>query len=298
MKMNLPIDLKGKRLLVAGIGGGFDILGAIPFLQECQVALLANLNTQARGFTVKAASADSLVDSPEFLIQQITRKPVCVFAKEGVQSVRKGYQEILDHYAIDAILLVDGGVDSLMRGDEEEPGTLLEDFVSLTAVSKLAVKEKYLACLGFGTEVEEQVCHFRALENIAGLAASGAFLGSCSLTAQTDAFGLYQRVARQVFATKDMRKSHIHSRVIPAIEGDFGVKYIDADAALPGHAAQEAFINPLMGIYWFFDVEGVVKRNLLAAHLEPTGTWTDVMMVYRQWKNSLTGLRESVKIPL
>ena len=43
------------------------------------------------------------------------------FPRAGVQPLRAAYQALVDHLGIDAIVLVDGGTDILMRGDEAEP---------------------------------------------------------------------------------------------------------------------------------------------------------------------------------
>lgn len=291
--MNIPIELNGKKIFIIGMGGGFDILGAMPFINEYDVVGLANLNTDCRGFSSK--QSEELSYSPEYEVQKITGKTVHVIAKEGVRSVRKGYEKALTGFDVDVLILVDGGVDSIMRGDEKNPGTLLEDSVSLAAAAKLPIKEKYLVCLGFGTELEEQVCHYRALENIAALARSGFFLGSCSMISRMASFQYYRSVADKLFSTTN-RKSHIHTRIIPAVEGKFGKLGIISDAAIPGVKSEDAWINPLMGMLWFFDLGGVASQNLWCKNLEITNTWTDVMMIYRQGLG--LQMRESVNIPL
>lgn len=56
----------------------------------------------------------------------------------------------MKHLGIDGIILIDGGVDSLMRGDEPEPGTMFEDSLSLLAVSdQKNIRVRLIACLGF-----------------------------------------------------------------------------------------------------------------------------------------------------
>jgi hypothetical protein len=50
------------------------------------------------------------------------------FGNSGAVELEKNYRR-----------LVDGGVDSLMRGDEERPGTPLEDTISLAAVEPLEI---------------------------------------------------------------------------------------------------------------------------------------------------------------
>src|SRR5262249_12560571 len=121
---------------------------------------------------------------------------------------------------VDAVILVDGGVDSLMRGDEAWAGTLVGDAISLAAIAKLSDRTKLLACLGFGTEVEEMVAHHHTLENIAALVQENAFLGACALIPQMEAFQFYENAVQYVWTQHDQQKGHIHSRIIPAVRGE------------------------------------------------------------------------------
>jgi hypothetical protein len=93
------------------------------------------------------------------------------------------------------IFAVDGGVDSLAIGSEKDPGTLLEDSIGLAALQDIQAEKKILCCAGFGTETEENLNHYRILENIAALAGEGAFLGSFSLTKDMPEFKLYKESA-------------------------------------------------------------------------------------------------------
>src|SRR5207247_7216277 len=44
--------------------------------------------------------------------------PIYGFEQTGVRPLLAGYQTLVDRLGIDTVLLVDGGTDSLMRGDE------------------------------------------------------------------------------------------------------------------------------------------------------------------------------------
>jgi hypothetical protein len=72
-------------------------------------------------------------------------------------------------------VLVDGGTDILMRGDEAGLGTP-EDMSSLAAVAALPDSlVRLVACLGFGIDSYHGVCHAHVLENLAALQRAGAF---------------------------------------------------------------------------------------------------------------------------
>lgn len=271
MKLNLP-DIPaftgvGKWLLV-GMGGGYDCVGAVP--------LVVSLGPDAKVVDVYGE-----------------------LGRTGVRPAAEYLQRQVAEGGYDCVIGVDGGVDALMRGDEQDGGTLLEDSVMLAAISTLDVRHKVLACLGFGTEAEEGLCHYRALENIAALAADGGFYGACSLTAQMDCFDRYRAEAERAWEGK--RKSHIHTRIIPAVMGQFDdqTMYTGVDARVYESGAAKAFVNPLMGLFWFFDMNKVYARSLLAPALLPTTTNTDALMVYRQQLPSLMkNKRVTARIPL
>jgi len=288
MKMNLPIELANRRVLLAGAGGGSDVFGALPLAYEwqrtCQVHL-ANFSALAEGFDVRPAIP---ADHPEGKLAAVLGLPVHVFGKAGFKTLKAGYEKVVQEHGIDTIILLDGGVDSLMRGDEEGCGTLLQDTLSLGVVDSLDIPTKVLACVGFGTETEEGVCHYRALENIAALTKDGGFLGACALTQNMDAFRYYEDVCRRIFAMPGGR-SHIHTRVIPAVHGEFGryEMYDDVDACLDLLSEMPPFVSPLAPIYWFFDVAAVARRSLLIPAFLNTVTYAEVDAIHAEMYPSL-----------
>jgi hypothetical protein len=300
--MHTPIDgilSQNLNVLWVGVGGGFDIYGSIPLLQEGSPLVLANFNGSRREMVCHSSTDQG--DTPEARLASFLaaeNRPATVYAlpRCGVKLMRAFLQDITSKHNIDCVICVDGGVDSIMMGTEEGAGTLLEDTVTMTAVDLLDVEHKKLVCLGFGTEMEEALCHHSALENMAVLTRDGAFLGSCSLV-KGDEYDLYKRGCEHGWS--DGRKSHIHSKVISAVEGLFGNTnlYCDVDARV-GALQVINYITPLMPIYWFFHLEPVIQRNALAKPLSITNTWTDVMMVYRQLIDVLKPQRPRQALPL
>ncbi|MBC7807787.1 MAG: DUF1152 domain-containing protein, partial [Akkermansiaceae bacterium] len=209
MQLNLPhlVPLMNARtVLIVGMGGGFDIFCGLPIrhaLRETgKTVHLANLSftdlkfikeavTLAPGVVGVHADCRSVLQYvPELHLARYLRDsendaaPIWCFGGDSELAARpllRAYEAVIDHLKPDVLLLIDGGVDSLMRGDEAELGTIFEDAVSLAAVSQLpAAIPRYLACLGMGAENDITYAH--VLENIAALAGSGGFLGTCSLT--------------------------------------------------------------------------------------------------------------------
>jgi hypothetical protein len=191
------------------------------------------------------------------------------------------YEHLVKKLNVDAIIAVDGGVDSLSRGDETGAGTMLEDSLSLAALDALKVPVRILACIGFGTEVEEAVCHHNALENMAALIKAGGFLGGCALTPTMDTFQQYEAACRYVWEKPSHHKSHISTRIIPAVRGEFGNFHL-----YPEDNHTRVFISPLMSLYWFFDLPLVAHHNLIIPLIRETQTQEDALrIVLSYWRH-------------
>lgn len=302
--LNLPIDFTDQdNILFLGIGGGFDIYGAIPIFThpslEGKKVTFANLNSRAKNFGL----VESVGDTPEERLADWLQKnghnsKVYALPRCGVNQMIGYLETIKTENNIKSIVCVDGGVDSLMTGEEEGAGTIIEDTITMMAVLKIKHVVNFLMCIGFGTEMEEGVCHHLALENIAKISEIGGFLGSCSLMTENSQYEAYKDACE--YGWKDVRKSHIHTKVISAVEGKFGDEnlYDGIDAQVGGVKVMN-YTNPLMGIMWFFDLGKVMMRNKLATPFENTNTATDVLMVYRQMIDQLAKTKRARKpIPL
>lgn len=291
MQLNLPILHlleKSERIVIAGAGGGFDVFAGLPLyftLRDLgKTVYLANLSFTERlvieigtrhikpgdGWLIgtQGEVQTPFPYQPEPHLADWFRKErqeeitIWLLPGEAPEPLTMAYRELVDHLQPDALILVDGGVDSIMRGDEVGAGTLLEDTYSLVATEDLAIPVKILACIGFGTEVEEQVCHYNALENMAALLKAGGFYGSCALTPQMPAFQQYESACRYVFDQPKHHQSHISTRIIPAVHGEFG-NYHMTD--YHQNSGIEILVSPLMALYWFFDAATVTRHN----HLVP-----------------------------
>jgi hypothetical protein len=221
--------------------------------------------------------------------------PVYVIPKVGPVLQSKHYKKIIEENKIDTIIAVDGGVDSLTQGDEKNPGTMLEDFISLIAIGKQNIR-KYLVCAGFGTELEEDLSHHHVLENMSSLAKCGGFIGSCSLVID-ERFEIYKDMCEWVW--KNGRKSHVQTKIISSVMGEFGTNmfYDNVDASVVGSKETISYNSLLSSIYWFFDLNKVLENNKLNSLIEGAITSTDVLMIYRQWLGK-TQLRQKQSLPL
>jgi hypothetical protein len=102
-----------------------------------------------------------------------------------------GYAHLVQSLGLDAIVLVDGGTDILLRGDEAGLGTPSEDMASLAAVAAMDVPTRVVVCVGFGVDTYHGVCHANWLEKVAALTADGAFLGATALLERMPEVRLY-----------------------------------------------------------------------------------------------------------
>lgn len=294
----MTLDLhEFKKVLFVGMGGGFDVYGCLPLLPYYPETdfIFANLNAEIP--EVRRHPGDHPLSPEGKLADFLSPRDAVVYAfpRTGVRPLRKTLETIVADHAVDCVVLIDGGVDSLMTGDEAGAGTILEDTVTMAAARMLPAK-KYLACLGFGTETEEGLCHHYALEKIAEITAAGGFLGTHQLLKGDVGFEYYRSACDSAWADGS-RKSHVHTKVISAVEGNFGRdnRYEGVDPRLV-NPLDVNYINPLMSLMWFFDLQKVAERNIYVRAMEHTSTNTDAFMVYRQHRPD--SLRPNVTIPL
>lgn len=256
-----------RRVLIAGMGGGFDVFCGLPLyfalraeglevaLANLSFVLFAALAPSALAPRPLAPSlievtADLRVQPGEYFPEcYLSRwlasqgEPPAVYAieKKGVQPTLAAYRALVEHLNIDTVILIDGGTDALMRGDEADLGTPHEDAVSLCAVNELEGVKRFVVSLGFGIDSFHGVSHWNVLEATAELARAGAYLGSFSLTPEMRPVQLYREACLEVFAQMPRYVSIVNSSILSAIDGEYG----DAHAS-ERTLGLELWINPLM----------------------------------------------------
>ena len=281
-----------RRVLIAGAGGGFDVFAGLPLFFALRAqgkdAYLGNLSFSYLGGTAcewlapGLARVDARTDGeaqyfPEkylcaWLETQGVSTSVFCFEKRGVVPLRDAYALLVARLDLDAIVLIDGGTDILMRGDEAGLGTPAEDMVSLAAVAGLpAVPTRIVSCLGFGIDAFHGVCHAHFLENVAALDAEGAFFGAFSLLGSMDEGTRFRDAVLWVHDRMPERQSIVNGSIVSALEGHFG-DYHRTERT----RSSTLFINPLMCLYWSFDLAAVARRSLYLPLLEATETIFDV----------------------
>jgi hypothetical protein len=299
------------RILIAGAGGGFDVYAGLPLAMALRRAgkqvSLANLTFTYLGETDVAYLAPHLATVTaettgadryfperrlaEWLAAHEQPSTVYAFEKVGVRPLRAAYARLVEELAVQAIVLVDGGTDILMRGDEEGLGTPEEDMTSLAAVAKLDSVEAFVASIGFGVDAYHGVCHAHVLENMAAIERDGGYLGAFAVTAAMPEARDYLSAVSYAQSRTPGRGSIVNGSIAAAVEGKFGNVRFSARTA-----QSELFINPLMAIYFAFDLPAVAKQSLYLHLLEDTESIFDVGARIRAFRHTVQP-RPRVPIP-
>jgi hypothetical protein len=167
-----------QNILISGAGGGFDIFSGLPLYFGLKAAgkqvHLANLsfsflppdefvNEERLSPTLLKVTADTPLLTnyfPEMYLAQWfrdqgTETPIYCFERTGVRPLLYCYRKLVDHLTLDTVILVDGGSDSLMRGDEIVLGTPQEDISSITAVNELTRNQGYFGMFSLVEDMPE-----------------------------------------------------------------------------------------------------------------------------------------------
>ena len=309
-------------VLIAGCGGGYDILSGIPLYfalkEKGKKVLLANLSFTSLRSKVKDKEysqmcykvstktkidpSNTLTYFPELYLSQWFMErfkedvPIFTFYREtGVTQMSKAYKKICKEHKVDAIVLVDGGTDSVMFGYEKEMGTPVEDQTSILAVHSIdTVPVKILSCLGFGIDSFHGVSHGLFLENVAALEKAGGYLGSFSVSQHSTEGKLYMEAYKAV--SDNMQPSIVCASVTDAMAGHFGNYH-----STKRTGRSQLFINPLMCLYWTFDVSAVVGQIPYSKELLETKSASDVMRLIAQFNvtaHSEGKIRKPIALPM
>lgn len=292
-------------ILLAGAGGGFDIYAGLPLYFALRAqgkdVTLANLSftqldatTNADWLTPEIVEVTPETDGPQgyfperhlamFLEERGEPGRVYATKKSGARLLERAYRALHARHGFDAVVLVDGGTDSLMRGDEPGLGTPAEDMASVAAWRNLAaeVPEQLLVCLGFGVDTFHGVCHHYVLEAIAELTASGDFLGTIACLPGMPEVEAYREAVAFAHARMSGRHSIVNASILDAVRGAFGDVH-----ATKRTQGSTLYINPLMAILFAFDLGGVAARVRYLEELRRTVYFRDVVLLIEGYRSGV-----------
>lgn len=300
-----------ERILIAGCGGGFDVYGGVPLaarlLGSGKTLVLANFS-----FTALAASGGEQVipsvwrvdrqsvELPyfperwlaEWFSQRGQTIPTYGFEKASPSALADGYRQIMVEHGIEQVLLIDGGTDSVIFGDEPGLGTVVEDAVSIVAAQMAAGDAAMLASIGFGVDHFHGVSHHSFLENAATLIRDGAYLGTASVTPGSEEADAFIDAVEYANQKQSRDKSIVLNSILSALRGEFG-DYHATDRTMES----ELFINPLMAQYWFFHIPALVARMSYAEELAQATSWSEARLAIARVSGAATR-RPRTRIPL
>ncbi|MFI5972363.1 DUF1152 domain-containing protein [Streptomyces sp. NPDC051452] len=308
---------RARRILVAGAGGGFDVYAGLPLAlalrsagAEVHLANLSFADLYGLGQDTWVAE-DVAAVRPEtplrgdyfperalasWLRSQGLPDTVYAFPLTGVQPLRAAYRALLKHLGgVDAVVLVDGGTDILMRGDEHGLGTPEEDMASLAAVAGLDEDEaphRLVACLGFGVDAHHGVNHSLVLENLAALDRSGGYLGAFSLPRDSPEGAAYLDAVAHAQGLHAGHPSIVHGSVAASVRGEFGdVRFTERTRG------SELFVNPLMALYFCVDLPALARSNLYLDRLDGTVLMRQIGSVVSDYREELPRQRPPRAFP-
>ena len=284
---------RSERTLIAGCGGGFDVFAGVPIarrlLADGKCVVLANLSFS----DLPSSGAEKILPSlwridrqcselpyfpekwlSEWLMRHESLVPMYAFGRTCPTELSAAYQNIVSEHGIDLIVLVDGGTDSVIFGDEPGLGTVVEDAVSVVAANAVATNSTILASIGFGLDHFHGVSHYSFLENTAHLIRDGGYLGTVSLTNGSDEANDLIDLVEYANSRQPAHKSIVMNSIVSALRGEFG-DYHATDRT----AGSELFINPLMAQYWFYDTVHLVRRMSYAEKLLQATSWKGAQAV-------------------
>lgn len=320
-------DPSVKTVMLSGCGGGFDfvhslalypelrrlgksvVIGSYSFGDPSEITGDAEAVFGELGCTVKRVSASSTpnpyygpeVHACSFLDDcHPASSPHSIYAYYArtftVPLLTRLYTRLIDLHTVDAVILVDGGSDSLMVGDEEGLGDPIEDAVSVTTVASLNLKTKILISIGLGADRFNHVSDASTLRAIAELTRMNGYLGCASLEPSQPSYAFYRGCLEHIYERQGFR-SVLAGAIAAAAEGWFGQDSIPP--RMPGRVQEgDLFLWPLMAVLWAFDVDKVAERSLIADWIRDCPTVAECYEALESGRRSLgTRLRAVENLP-
>jgi hypothetical protein len=300
-----------KRVLIAGCGGGFDVFAGVPIAQQLISAgkhvtfanfsftnlwLCGGERVTPTTWRVDEQSSDIPYFPERWLAEWLAirgqESAIYAFAKSGVRPLSAAYRLIMERHDIDLTVVVDGGTDSIIFGDEPGLGTVVEDAISIVAACAATEKPVVLAAIGFGVDHHHGVSHHAFLENVARLIHQRGFLGVFSLTLGTPEADAFLDLVDYANRRQPQHQSIVCNSIASALRGEFGNYH-----ATHRTIGSELFINPLMTQYWTFDARGIVRNMSYAVELAETEGIEDARRAIERRREALD-VRPRRELPL
>jgi hypothetical protein len=125
------------------------------------------------------------------------------------------------------------------------------------------------------------------------MAKQGDYLGALSLTKEMPEVSKYRSASRAVFKRMPSQPSIVNISILDAIDGEFGNHHSTQKTA-----GGELWINPLMPLYWFFNLEQVAGRVLYLDWINGTETFQELGTAIENFRKLCRPVRPWKEIPI
>ncbi|HSY84242.1 MAG TPA: DUF1152 domain-containing protein [Gemmatimonadaceae bacterium] len=309
LDLQLPITTAlapTRSVLLAGAGGGADVLAALPLYgalyRAGKAVHLASVSSAPFESTAKVlgpalvrVTAGTATQGSTFPELQLARwfaqreqdVPIYCFDRTGAKPLRRRTRRSPNSF-VSTPSCWSTVVRTACCGDEPRLGTPEEDAASLAAAASLPLPVKILVSVGLGVETFHGITDASVLAAIAAFAKRGDFLGAWSLVAGTADVEDYESAV--AFALRDrFSTSIVNSSVISAIRGEFGDYHATARTS-----GSTLAINPLMALYWAFRLDGVAERNLYLDRIRETETFAELQLAIERFRHLRQDIRREI----
>ncbi|CAF1317638.1 unnamed protein product [Rotaria sordida] len=235
-----------KTVFLAGCGGGYDIFGGLPHYfkikssENYDVTLINYsftkrhlLSKYSQQLTTLLFRVDPRLDViwltddvyfPEQRLANELQVPIyailCDYDETRIELIIEAYKYLIQERTIDELILIDGGSDVLLTGNEKQLGTPVEDMSHARAVHLLSsdkVKSKYIVVIGTNLEVGHGV-HKSDIDTRLTALSSHAIFTWLWQYEHDDAVRYYV----DIFTRCCPRHSIVHSLICAALQGRTG----------------------------------------------------------------------------
>jgi hypothetical protein len=318
-----------RNVLLCGCGGGFDFVHGLMLYPELlrlgkrvtiasysfgtveAIGEPAPVVFSSGGATVKLVTASSGADenyAPEVHVCSYLDRvlpgaaPHSIYASNArdftARTLREFYSKLVSEHDIDTIIMVDGGTDSLMRGDEADIGDPVEDITSIGAVAALeTVPRRRLISVGFGVDRFNGVADASSMRAVAELTRAGGFLGSLAVEPGNPAAEFYRAAVEHIYANQRFQ-SAVTGFVLSAMDGHYGSNEVPPPLRRKFHTPEKLYIWPLMATLFAFDVAAVAERSLLVDWIADAESEVDAYKAISAGRQSLGNeLRATEEFP-
>jgi len=314
--MHVPMNLlSDSTILIAGAGGGFDFLCGLPLAYELEAQGHRVIFSSYSFTDLKSVDCESLKDRlykitslsllrngtyfPEgffakwYLTKNKKEIPVYCYNNVGVLTLTEYFNTISSLHKINAVIVIDGGVDGIFRGDEYGLGTPSIDSISMIAANECNIKEKYYVMTGFGSEgVGDEVSHAEVLQRISDLVKNNTYFGVTALLKNCGAANCFIDAAEYIFGRMPAHQhSNIVCSILKSISGEFGFNAVNTKTEI-----NPIWISALTSMYWIFDLNGAAKMKLFYNKALKTDTVQEISKLIENYRGNAAKLRMTIPL--